>query len=377
MDNSGGNTEWSAWWDGDGMITNIDYTNSQVMYGESEFGDHGKTVNGGTSAYHINNGIAEAGAWIAPVVMDPIDPKVLYTASNPKIYKTTNGGILWTSVGNIPYCRALATDHINPKHVYAASWDYQTGYNAFYYSSDGGSTWNTRPSPGFRVTDIEAALDEEGILYVTVNAFDGNPKVYKSLDFANSWIDITNNLPLVGINAITINPYNTSHLYAATDLGVYVSLNDGVEWTEFNNNLPNVYTFDIHIHPADSTVRVGTFGRGYWRTKAVDPNITFVSGEREINLADNFELYQNYPNPFNPSTTIKFELQSAGNVSAKIFNVSGQEITELFSGYKQAGSYSIQWDGYNKNNLKVSSGIYFFRLTVDGISRIMKMAMLK
>jgi len=377
VDNSNGNTEWSSWWGGDGMITNIDHTNSQIMYAESEFGNHGKTNNGGISAYQINNGITEAGAWITPVIIDPIDPNVLYTASNTKIYKTTNGGILWTPIGNIPYCKALTTDHLNPEQIYAASWDYQSGFNAFYYSSDGGSTWNTRPSPGFRVTDIEGDLSEEGVLYVTVNAFDGNPKVYKSVDFANSWIDITNNLPPVGINAIAISLYNTSHLYVATDLGVYVSLNDGGEWIEFNNNLPNVYTLDIHIHPADSTIRVGTFGRGYWKTKAVNPNITSVSGEREINVADNFELYQNYPNPFNPITTIKFELQKAGNVSAKIFSASGQEIIELLSGYREVGSYTIHWDGNNANKLKVSAGVYFFRLTVNGISRIMKMAMLK
>ena len=166
-------------------------------------------------------------------------------------------------------------------------------------------------------------------------------------------------------------------MYVATDLGVYVSLNDGVEWVEFNNNLPNVYTFDIHFHPADSSIRVGTFGRGCWKTKAVNPNITSASGEGEINIVDNFELYQNYPNPFNPNTTIKFELQKAGNVSAKIFNASGQEIIELLSGYRRVGIYTIHWNGNNKYKLRVSSGVYFFRLTVNGISRIMKMAMLK
>ena len=377
VNNSNGNTNWSSWWHGDGMITNIDYTNNQVMYGEAEFGDHGKTINGGIDSFSINNGITESGAWITPVVMDPDNPNILYTASNQKIYKTTNGGNLWSPLGNISYCKVIGIDHTNPKNIYAASWIYQSGYNAFYYSSDAGATWSQKPSPGFRVTDIETAPSKEGSLYVTVNAFDGNPRIFKSEDFANSWNDITNNLPQVGINAITINPFNTNHLYVATDLGVYVSINDGSEWIEFNNNLPNVYTFDIHFHPADSTIRVGTFGRGYWKTKAVNPNITSVSGEREINVADNFELYQNYPNPFNPNTTIKFELQKAGNVSAKIFNASGQEIIELLYGYREVGSYTIHWDGHNANKLKVSAGVYFFRLTVNGISRIMKMAMLK
>lgn len=377
VNNTNGNTNWSSWWHGDGMITNIDYTNSQIMYGEAQFGDHGKTINGGIDSFAINYGITEAGPWVTPVIMHPIDPNILFTASDTKIYKTTNGGGIWNAVSNIPYCKILGIDKINPDHVYAASWFFSSGYNQFRYSSDGGANWVQRTSPGFRVTDIESGFDQEGLLYVTVNAFDGNPKVYKSTDYANTWIDITNNLPQVGINAITINPYNTNHLYIATDLGVYVSLNDGAEWIEFNNNLPNVYTFDIHFHPVDTTVRAGTYGRGCWKTKAVDSNVNSISENDRDLLANNFKLFQNFPNPFNPNTSINFELKNPGEVSVKIFNQSGQRVIELLSGYRESGSYSCFWDGVNSNGIKVSSGTYFYRLTVDGISITKKMILLK
>ena len=90
VDNSNGNTDWSKWWFGDGMISNIDHTNRQIMYGERQFGDHGKTINGGSTSFSINDGITESGPWITPVVMDPVDPAILYTASNTKIYKTNS-----------------------------------------------------------------------------------------------------------------------------------------------------------------------------------------------------------------------------------------------------------------------------------------------
>ena len=64
-------------------------------------------------------------------------------------------------------------------------------------------------------------------------------------------------------------------------------------------------------------------------------------------------------------------------VTGKIFNKSGQKIIELFSEYKDAGPHIVQWDGNNANGLKVSSGTYFYRLTVDGISRTMKMLFIK
>jgi photosystem II stability/assembly factor-like uncharacterized protein len=377
VDNSNGNTNWSVWWGGDGMITNIDYTNSQIMYGEQQFGLQGKTINGGLSSFPINNGITESGPWITPVVMDPVDPTILYTASNAKIYKTTNSGQNWTSAVNISNCKILAIDRINHDYIYASVWNYGSGTNVFWRSTDGGINWEQGTSPGWRVTDIEASPTKEGVLYATQNAFDGNPRVYKSLDYGDSWTNITNNLPPVGTNAITINPYNTEHLYLATDLGVYVSINDGGEWIEYNNNLPNVFTFDIHFHPADTTVRAGTFGRGCWKAKAVDASITSVTDEKIISIPADFVLYQNYPNPFNPRTSIRFELKYAGNVTGKIFNQSGQEIIELFSEYREAGTNIAHWDGDNANGLKVSSGIYYYRLTVDGISRTMKMLLIK
>jgi photosystem II stability/assembly factor-like uncharacterized protein len=375
--NSNGNTAWSMWWWGDGMITNIDYTNSQIMYGEMQNGDHGKTINGGLTSYPINYGITESGPWITPVIMDPLDPKILYTASNTKIYKTTNRGGNWTSAANISNCKILGIDQINPDYVYASVWNYGSSVSVFWRSTDGGANWEEGTTPGWRVTDIEASPIKQGVLYATQNAFDGNPRVYKSLDYGDSWINITSNLPPVGTNAITINPYNTEHLYLATDLGVYVSLNDGGEWIEYNNNLPNVFTLDIHFHPVDTTVRAGTFGRGYWKTKAVDSNVTSIIGDGEVTIVSDFKLYQNYPNPFNPSTSIRFDLQNAGNVTGKIFNESGQEITELFSGYKKAGTHLAHWSGKNANGLKVSSGTYFYRLTVDRISHTIKMLLIK
>jgi hypothetical protein len=359
------------------MITNIDYTNSQIMYGEQQFGLQGKTINAGLSSFPINNGITESGPWITPVIMDPFDPTILYTASNAKIYKTTNGGQNWTSAANISNCKILAIDRINHEYIYASVWNYGSGNNVFWRSTDGGINWEQGTSPGWRVTDIEASPTKEGVLYATQNAFDGNPRVYKSLDYGDSWTNITNNLPPVGTNAITINPYNTEHLYLATDLGVYVSINDGHEWIEYNNNLPNVFTFDIHFHPADTTVRAGTFGRGYWKAKAVVASITSVTDEKIISIPADFVLNQNYPNPFNPRTSISFELKYAGNVTGKIFNQSGQEIIELFSEYREAGTHIAHWDGDNANGLKVSSGTYYYRLTVDGISRTMKMLLIK
>ena len=51
-------------------------------------------------------------------------------------------------------------------------------------------------------------------------------------------------------------------------------------------------------------------------------------------------MEQNYPNPFNPSTTISFSIPNAENVSLKIYNILGSEITTLLNENLNAGSYS-------------------------------------
>lgn len=78
------------------------------------------------------------------------------------------------------------------------------------------------------------------------------------------------------------------------------------------------------------------------------------------------QLSQNYPNPFNPSTTIKFTLPQAAPVEVSIFNITGQLIRTLENGLAQAGTHFPRWDGMDHNGVLQSSGVYLYRLKVDG-----------
>lgn len=94
-------------------------------------------------------------------------------------------------------------------------------------------------------------------------------------------------------------------------------------------------------------------------------------------LPDAFELFQNYPNPFNPSTSIRYKLSRSSNISIKIFNKLGQEVSELFNGQQTAGDHQITWDGKNTIGLHVASGIYFVRLTANGLTKSLKITHIK
>jgi hypothetical protein len=97
-----------------------------------------------------------------------------------------------------------------------------------------------------------------------------------------------------------------------------------------------------------------------------------------------FELDQNYPNPFNPMTTIRFTVNGSGytvhrplRTTLKIYNVRGQMVRTLVDQEKARGSYTVIWDGKNEKGRQVSSGIYFYRLSVGDESEIKKMILLK
>lgn len=81
----------------------------------------------------------------------------------------------------------------------------------------------------------------------------------------------------------------------------------------------------------------------------------------EEGIENEFRLLQNYPNPFNPSTIIEFSLPYNSEVNLSVFNALGSKITTLLDRNLQKGKHSVEWNasGY-------SSGIYFYRLAVNG-----------
>lgn len=80
-------------------------------------------------------------------------------------------------------------------------------------------------------------------------------------------------------------------------------------------------------------------------------------------IAESFQLMQNYPNPFNPSTTIRFSLPYSGQVSLKVFDITGREMKTLVNGNLGSGTYSARFDSYG-----LASGTYFYSLIVNDIS---------
>jgi hypothetical protein len=90
---------------------------------------------------------------------------------------------------------------------------------------------------------------------------------------------------------------------------------------------------------------------------------------KSASLPSTFSLSQNYPNPFNPRTSIQYSVvsdQSLPHVSLKVYNILGQEIRMLVDEVQNTGLYTVTWDGRDNRGTRVASGVYFYRLRVDG-----------
>ncbi|MBN1350974.1 T9SS type A sorting domain-containing protein, partial [candidate division KSB1 bacterium] len=94
-------------------------------------------------------------------------------------------------------------------------------------------------------------------------------------------------------------------------------------------------------------------------------------------LPQTMTLAQNYPNPFNSGTVIKYQIPRRTVVMLKIYNYIGQELITLADGERAPGYYSIFWNGTNENQMKLPSGIYFYKLVTEETCITRKMLLLQ
>jgi hypothetical protein len=128
--------------------------------------------------------------------------------------------------------------------------------------------------------------------------------------------------------------YNRYTNVAAKENGVFVVITDTTHHI-FENSLTNIHAIDDEI-------------------------------------ALNYNLYQNYPNPFNPTTTLQYSVPIDAKVNLQVYDITGKMVAEVVNEQQVVGVYSIRFDGSN-----LSSGIYYYQLTVGNVVETKKMMLLK
>jgi len=162
-------------------------------------------------------------------------------------------------------------------------------------------------------------------------------------------------------------------IFELTHLAPKLTVTDTVTWT-FRYIVPLTGFMDTLFATGNSVNgNNGTSGDSwnFGQSKAIFVgNIQGVAGN--TTSINDYKLFQNYPNPFNPSTKIKFQINKSGIVKLSVFDSRGNVVRDILNERKNAGEYSAEFNG---NGL--SSGVYFYKLEVNGISETKRMLMIK
>lgn len=170
----------------------------------------------------------------------------------------------------------------------------------------------------------------------------------------------------------TIDLADAPMLYQGSTFYIYLDLSDGGQPIDQTSYVQVAYLwYTSKASPGESFY----FDGGEWKDLYYNSEINrpgtanfcikglfqSVSGISEPAVPSGTELYQNYPNPFNPSTTISYSIPNNSKVDLNIFNMNGQLVKNLVNKTQPAGKHSVEF--YSE---ELSSGVYFYRLAIDG-----------
>jgi len=371
---------WEYIFGGDGFYVIVDYNDPNIIYAESQFGNLGKSTDGGLGWNYALNGVdgSEPTNWSTPVVMDANSSNILYYGTH-SLYRTTDGAENWTKISpqltdwvtgrRLGTITTIAVAPTNSNVIYVGTDDAHV-----WVSSNNGTNWIDVSTglPQRWVTRVVVDPNDENIVYVTYSGLkwrDPQPHVYRSTNKGADWTDISSNLPDAPVNAFAVDNNHSNQLYLGSDVGMYVSFDTGQSWQVLGEGLPILPIGDIKIHPVENFLAAGTYGRSMYK---IDLNLlTNINDEQPLVIKE-FSLLQNYPNPFNPTTTISWQSSIGSLQTLKIYDVLGNLITTLVDEYMPAGKHEINFDASS-----LSSGVYLYKLSSGKYSETKKMLVLK
>lgn len=285
---SGPVQNWEKILGGDGFFVVVDESNPDIIYAE-QFN--------GTPLYRIDatntnlktridfsispdSDQGDIGFWSTPIAMSPADKKSLYTGRTG-LYRSTNRGSNWQKLtpGNLNKITAIGLSPTDANKLMIG-----TATGELRYSTDYGVNWSAPTGvPAKFVTDVVYDPVDPNRIYVSFSGTGAN-HVYRSDDNGATFVDITENLPRVPVNAIAVDPRNNNHVFVGTDVGVFVSLDAGTFWFPFNDGLALSPVVDLKIHRTTHNLIAATHGRSMFKVNisTVEPQpvlITPIGGQ--------------------------------------------------------------------------------------------------
>jgi hypothetical protein len=276
---TGQTNDWASVVGGDGLEVHVDLRSTQVVYAESQFGALRRSTNGGTSFSSATSGLSGRLGWKTPIAIDPASTgtgttSTLYLGSS-QLFRSTNSATSWTAisgdltngnqgVGTIVF-GTITTVAVAPSNR-----------NTIYIGTDDGNVWITQNAgatyahidaslPKLWVTRVAVDPNDDAIAYATFSGFRIDQPlahVFRTTDHGTTWSDISGNLPDAPVNAIVIDPRQSSTLYVGSDVGTFVTRDLGASWAPLGTGLPDAVVSDLKfLAGPPAQLYAATYGR--------------------------------------------------------------------------------------------------------------------
>lgn len=301
---------WADWLGADGMESFVDHSDTNILYGTSQFGTLYKSNDQGFNRTNLPSPDGKSGAWITPFEQDPSDSNTIYSGYD-QIYKSTDGGQNWSSISQ--------NFGSNANYLKIAPSDSDMIYAAF-----GGNLFRTKNGGVFG--DLTALTGFSGIInFIAIHptnpnklaiATNSNDKVYSSEDGGATWSTMRLDLPnFAALALVWDTTFNEDILYLGMNYGIYYLRKDETSWTSYNSDLPNVIVNELEINTANNKLYAATYGRGLWSVDLFDPASL---GLERLNISD----LKVVPNPSTGTFQLNWKLNN--QVTIKIYDTLGK-----------------------------------------------------
>ena len=297
------NSDWYATNGGDGFRSQVDPTDSNIVYAESQNGglvrfDKRTGERAGIAPIEGKDIESQRYNWDSPIQISPHNNNRLYFAGH-KLYKSDNRGDDWKVIsgdlsrgldrnalpvmGKIWGPDAVEKNASTALYGNASSITESPKKAGLIYvgtddglinitENDGGSWRKVDKVPGVPensyVHRVIASQHDAGTVYAVYNNHqngDFKPYLMKSTDTGKTWASINGNLPERGSTyAFAEDPVNPNLLFCGTEFGFFFTIDSGAKWTQLKGGLPTIAIRDIAIQKLENDIVIATFGRGIY-----------------------------------------------------------------------------------------------------------------
>jgi photosystem II stability/assembly factor-like uncharacterized protein len=317
------NSDWFTVGGGDGFYAQIDPTDPNTVYAESQDGNllrrNLKTHESRSIRPPAAEGERLRFEWNSPLVVSSFDNKTIYYGGN-YLFKSTDRGDTWTRLGGdltsnqdrdkLPIMGRVPDKLTMSRHDGVQSWPAITTISEstlnrdllyvgtddgnLQVTRDGGKTWkNVSPKKGIYVSRVVASRFNEGTAYATLDGHRSNDfgvYVFVTSDYGDTWKAIRGGISDEAgtVHVIREHFRNAKLLFLGTERGLFVSYDQGSHWTRLKLNLPTVPVDDIAIHPRENDLVLATHGRSIWILDDLGPieQMTDAIPSEDLHLFD-------------------------------------------------------------------------------------------